>query len=190
MFSGLVTIDPDLNIVPDIAERWDISNDERTFTFYLRQDVKFHDGKDVTAHDFKYSMERALDPRTESTVADLYLNDIVGASAKLRGAADNVTGIRVLDDYTLEITIDAPKPYFLAKLTYPTAFVVDQENVESGADWTSRPNATGPVPADGMGDWGEDPAGEERPVLPGACQSERGQPDPERGSRDDDVRER
>ena len=144
VFSGLVTIDPDLNIVPDIAERWDISNDERTFTFYLRQDVKFHDGKDVTAHDFKYSMERALDPRTESTVADLYLNDIVGASAKLRGAADNVTGIRVLDDYTLEITIDAPKPYFLAKLTYPTAFVVDQENVESGADWTSRPNATGP----------------------------------------------
>ena len=144
VFSGLVTIDPDLNIVPDIAERWEVSNDERTFTFYLRQDVRFHDGKPVTAHDFKYSMERALDPRTESTVADLYLNDIVGASAKLRGAADNVSGIRVLDDHSLEITIDAPKPYFLAKLTYPTAFVVDQENVESGPDWTSRPNATGP----------------------------------------------
>lgn len=144
VFSGLVTIDPDLNIVPDIAERWEVSNDERTFTFHLRQDVRFHDGKPVTAHDFKYSMERALDPRTESTVADLYLNDIVGASAKLRGAADNVTGIRVLGDYSLEITIDAPKPYFLAKLTYPTAFVVDRENVESGPDWTSRPNATGP----------------------------------------------
>ena len=144
VFSGLVTIDPDLNIVPDIAERWEVSNDERTFTFHLRQDVQFHDGKPVTAHDFKYSMERALDPRTESTVADLYLNDIVGASAKLKGTANNVSGIRVLDDYTLEITIDAPKPYFLAKLTYSTAFVVDQENVESGADWTSRPNGTGP----------------------------------------------
>ena len=144
VFSGLVTIDPDLNIVPDIAARWDVSNDERTFTFHLREDVKFHDGKPVTANDFKYSMERALDPRTESTVADLYLNDILGASAKLKGTASNVSGIRVLDDYTLEITIDNPKPYFLAKLTYPTAFVVDRENVESGADWTSRPNGTGP----------------------------------------------
>ena len=144
VFSGLVTIDEDLNIVPDIALRWDVSNDERTYTFHLRNDVKFHDGKAVTAHDFKYSMERALDPRTESTVADLYLNDIVGASAKVKGTANSVSGIRVLDDYRLEITIDAPKPYFLAKLTYSTAFVVDQENVESGADWTSRPNGTGP----------------------------------------------
>ena len=143
VFSGLVTIDADLNIVPDIATRWDLSNDERTFTFHLRNDVKFHDGKLVTAHDFKFSMERALDPTTESTVADLYLNDIVGASAKLKGTANSVSGIRVLDDYTLEITIDAPKPYFLAKLTYSTAFVVDQENVESGPDWTSRPNGTG-----------------------------------------------
>ena len=143
VFSGLVTIDADLNIVPDIATRWDLSNGERTFTFHLRNDVKFHDGKPVTAHDFKFSMERALDPRTESTVADLYLNDIVGASAKLKGTANSVSGIRVLDDYTLEITIDAPKPYFLAKLTYSTAFVVDQENVESGPDWTSRPNGTG-----------------------------------------------
>ena len=62
VFSGLVTIDEDLNIVPDIALRWDVSNDERTYTFHLRNDVKFHDGKAVKAHDFKYSMERALDP--------------------------------------------------------------------------------------------------------------------------------
>ncbi|MFQ5872958.1 MAG: ABC transporter substrate-binding protein [Dehalococcoidia bacterium] len=144
VFSGLVSIDEQLNIVPDIAEGWDISDDGRTYTFYLRKDVKFHDGKPVTAHDFKYSMERTLDPRTESTVADLYLNDIVGAKAKLNGTATDVKGIQVLDDHTLQLTIDAAKPYFLAKLTYPTAFVVDQENVESGDDWTSRPNGTGP----------------------------------------------
>ncbi|MCH8088402.1 MAG: peptide ABC transporter substrate-binding protein [Chloroflexi bacterium] len=144
IYSGLVSIDTDLNIIPDIAESWDVTNDGRTYTFYLRKDVKFHDGKPVTAHDFKYSMERTLNPATESTVADLYLNDIVGAKAMLNGTASSVNGIRVLDDYTLEITIDAAKPYFLAKLTYPTAFVVDKENVESGADWTSRPNGTGP----------------------------------------------
>ena len=112
VFSGLVTIDADLNIVPDIATRWDLSNDERTFTFHLRNDVKFHDGKPVTAHDFKFSMERALDPATESTVADLYLNDIVGASAKLKGTANSVSGIRVLDDYTLEITHRRPEALF------------------------------------------------------------------------------
>ena len=144
IYSGLVSIDTDLFIIPDIAESWDITNDGRTYTFRLRTNVKFHDGKPVTAHDFKYSMERTLNPATESTVADLYLNDIVGAKAMLNGTANSVSGIRVLDDYTLEITIDAAKPYFLAKLTYPTAFVVDKENVESGADWTSRPNGTGP----------------------------------------------
>ena len=144
VFSGLVTIDQDLNIIPDIAESWGVSGDGRTYTFHLRKDVLFHDGKPLTAHDFKYSMERALDPATESTVADLYLNDIVGAKAKLNGSAENTIGIQVLDNYTLQLTIDAAKPYFLAKLTYPTAFVVDQENVESGPDWTSRPNGTGP----------------------------------------------
>ncbi|MCH9035921.1 MAG: peptide ABC transporter substrate-binding protein [Chloroflexi bacterium] len=144
IYSGLVSIDTDLFIIPDIAESWDVTNDGRTYTFRLRTDVKFHDGKPVTAHDFKYSMERTLNPATESTVADLYLNDIVGAKAMLNGTANSVSGIRVLDDYTLEITIDAAKPYFLAKLTYPTAFVVDKENVESGTDWTSRPNGTGP----------------------------------------------
>ncbi len=144
VFGGLVTIDKNLSIVPDIAEGWDISEDGRTYTFHIRNDVAFHDGKPVTAHDFKYSMERALNPATESTVADLYLNDIVGAKAKLNGSAATTIGIQVLDDSTLQLTIDAAKPYFLAKLTYPTAFVVDQENVESGPDWTSRPNGTGP----------------------------------------------
>ena len=144
VYSGLVTIDKNLNIVPDIAEGWDVSEDGRTYTFHIRNDVAFHDGRPVTAHDFKYSMERALNPATESTVADLYLNDIVGAKAKLNGSAATTIGIQVLDDSTLQLTIDAAKPYFLAKLTYPTAFVVDQENVESGPDWTSRPNGTGP----------------------------------------------
>ena len=144
VYGGLVTIDRDLRIVPDIAQGWNVSDDGRTYTFHLRNDVVFHDGKPVTAHDFKYSMERALDPTTESTVADLYLNDIVGAKAKLNGSASTTIGIQVLDDHTLQLTIDAAKPYFLAKLTYPTAFVVDQENVESGPDWTSRPNGTGP----------------------------------------------
>jgi len=145
IFSGLVTLDRDLEVVPDIAESWALSDDGTTHTFHLRHDVKFHDGKPVTAQDFKYSIERACDPATGSIVADTYLGDIVGCQAKLRGRADEVSGVVVVDDYTLDITIDSLKAYFLSKLTYPTAFVVDQENVEGSVQpWTDKPNGTGP----------------------------------------------
>jgi ABC-type transport system substrate-binding protein len=146
IFSGLVTFDKDLNIVPDIAERWEVSSDGRTYTFRLRRGVLFHDGsRMVTAHDFKYSMERALNPRTGSTVALTYLGDIVGARDFARGRAQEVTGIKVIDDFTLQITIDAPKSYFLAKLTYPTAYVVKREQVEGNPrGWTRQPIGTGP----------------------------------------------
>ncbi|MBL7184085.1 MAG: peptide ABC transporter substrate-binding protein, partial [Anaerolineae bacterium] len=145
IFSGLVTLNQDLEVVPDIADSWELSDDNTTYTFHLRDNVKFHDGKPVTAQDFKYSIERACDPATRSVVADTYLGDIVGAQAKLRGQADEISGVVVIDDHTLEITIDSPKAYFLAKLTYPTAFVVDQENVEGPVQpWTDKPNGTGP----------------------------------------------
>ncbi len=147
LFSGLVTLSPDdLSVQPDIAERWDISDDGTVYTFSLRQDVTFANGKPVTAEDFKYTIERACDPKTQSPVAHTYLGDIVGCRDKLAGQVDSVEGVRVVDEYTLEITIDAPKVYFLAKLTYPTAFVVDRETVEQGGrTWaTENPNGTGP----------------------------------------------
>lgn len=151
LFSGLVTLAPDtLEIEPDIATEWEISDDGTVYTFQLRDDVTFANGKPVTAQDFKYSMERACDPATQSPVADTYLGDIIGCRAKLNGEADSVEGVRVVDDYTLELTIDQPKVYFLAKLTYPTAFVVDQEAVEGGGRaWaTENPNGTGPFTLD------------------------------------------
>lgn len=145
IYSGLVTLDPNLQIVPDLAERWDVSDDGTVFTFHLREGATFHNGKPVTAQDFKWSMERACDPRTGSLVADTYLGDVVGCRDKLRGKVDEVSGVRATDNSTLEITIDAPKVYFLAKLTYPTAFVLDKDNVQRGGrTWTDQPNGTGP----------------------------------------------
>ncbi|MCD6554326.1 MAG: peptide ABC transporter substrate-binding protein [Anaerolineae bacterium] len=146
IFSGLVSLDDDLEVVPDIAERWEVSDDGTVYTFYLRHDVRFHDGKQVTARDVKYSIERSCDPAVAGAhpVASSYLGDIVGAIDKLNGRADEVRGVEVVDDYTLRITIDAPKSYFLAKLTYPTSYVLDKANVESGKDWTDAPNGTGP----------------------------------------------
>jgi oligopeptide transport system substrate-binding protein len=163
IFGGLVTIDPQLNIVPDIAkelptrENGGIVNNPDgtvTYTFHLRNDVVFHNTDHVvTAGDFKYSMERALNPRTASTVAEAYLGDIVGAKDMARGQADEVKGIEAVDDSTLKLTIDAPKPYFLAKLTYPTAFVVDQQQVESDKNWTRAPHGTGPYMLKNKSDW-------------------------------------
>ena len=142
LFSGLVILDEDLEPAPDIAERWDMSDDGRTYTFYLRKDVKFHNGRGVNAADFKYSWERACSPSTGSQTADTYLGDIVGVKDVLAGTAGEIGGVRVIDDYTLEVTIDAPKAYFLSKLTYPTAYVVDSEDVARGADWWHKPNGT------------------------------------------------
>jgi ABC-type oligopeptide transport system substrate-binding subunit len=145
VFSGLVTLNTDLQIVPDIADRWEISDDGMVYTFHLLPDAKFADGKSVTAQDFVYSLNRAADPALASPVARTYLSDIVGVTQVLDGEATEISGVKAIDDGTLEITIDAPKVYFLAKLTYPTAFVVDRSNVESGGqNWTDSPNSTGP----------------------------------------------
>ena len=145
VFSGLVSLDTDLKLVPDIAESWTIE-DGTVYTFKLRANAKFHNGKPVTAQDFKWSMERAAAPETASPVADTYLNDILGAEKYFDGEADEIVGIKVIDDHTLEITTDAPKAYFLAKLTYPTAHVLDREVVEAGGRswWIDNPVGTGP----------------------------------------------
>ena len=145
VFGGLVTIDRDLKLAPDLAETWKISQDGTIYTFSLRPDATFHDGKPVTAEDVQWSLERATNPLTESPVVDQYLGDIVGVAEKLSGDAQSISGVRIVDDHTLEITIDAPKSYFLSKLTYPTGFVLDRENVESDPKrWFRRPNGTGP----------------------------------------------
>jgi len=144
IFSGLVRLDENLQIVPDIAERWEESADGKTFTFHLRQDVKFHNGKAVKASDFKYSWERALNPATNSLTAGTYLNDIVGAADVLSGKSTHLSGVKVIDEYAIQVTIDAPKTYFLQKMAFPTAFVVDKTNVQSGSAWWLHPNGTGP----------------------------------------------
>lgn len=146
IFSGLVTLTPDLEIIPDLAESFDVSPDGLTYTFTLRENAKFHTGRQVTAEDVKWSIERAASRELASPTALAYLGDIVGAREHFFGLSEGgIPGVEVVDERTVRITIDAPKPYFLAKLTYPTAFVVDRQQVESNPrNWTRRPNGTGP----------------------------------------------
>ena len=144
IFGGLMTIDRDLEIVGDLAESWEVSSDGVTTTFRLRPNAKFHDGSVVTASDIQWSLERAADPLTEAFNAAVFLGDILGVREKLEGAATVISGVQVINDQTLTITTDAPKPYFLSKLTYPVSFVLDRQNVESSDNWIFEPNGTGP----------------------------------------------
>jgi len=152
IFNGLVRLGDELEVVGDLAARWEVSPDNLTYTFYLRPGIKFGDGTPLTAEDVKYSWERACRPVTGSTTAATYLGDIDGAAAVLSGGADRLSGVRVIDDTTLAVTIIAPRSYFLAKLTYPTAFVVDSNNVDSGGEWWRQPNGAGPF---ALGLWQE-----------------------------------
>lgn len=143
IFSGLVALDPSLKVIPDLAESWQ-TTDGITYIFKLRRNARFHNGRPVIAQDFIYSWERAANPKTQSNTVLTYLGDIVGVAEMRAGKTERISGVKALDDYTLQVTIDAPKPYFLLKLTYPTAAVVDRENVESGPEWYRTPNGTGP----------------------------------------------
>ncbi len=144
IFSGLVKLDSNLEVVPDIATGWDISECGLVYTFYLNPDVYFHDGKELNAQDFKDSWERACHPDTGSQTAPLYLGDIQGASEVISGDAETINGVRVVDEHTLEVTIEEPKSYFLYKLTYPTAFAVDTQTAVGSDWWRSDINGTGP----------------------------------------------
>ena len=147
IYSGLVRLDEALSVTPNLAESWQVNDSGTVYTFTLRDGITFHDGKPITAADFKFSIERATDPELHSDTALLYLADIVGAVAKMEGEAEDVSGVEVVDHRTLRITIDSPKEYFLAKLSYPSSFVVDSASVGTlGEEWwiDAEINGSGP----------------------------------------------
>lgn len=132
IFDGLVDFDYRTNrIVPAHAERWDVK-DNRVFTFYLRKGTRFSNGKEVTAEDFKYSFERLLDPATAAKDAFI-LENVKGAEDRLAGKTKDTEGIKVIDKYTLQITLDRPNAGFIYRLTHPGAAVVDKDIIEKNS---------------------------------------------------------
>ena len=145
LYSGLVRLSPQLYVEPDLAESWQISEDGTVYTFTLREGLTFASGQPLTAEHVKESWERAADPDTDSTTVATYMGDIVGVKEKLAGDADEISGVKVLDERTLQVTLDGPKPYFLAKLTYPVSFVLDVKTVDdANEDWVYEPDPSGP----------------------------------------------
>ncbi len=145
IYAGLVRLDGEMQIAPDLAERWTVSPDGLVYTFTLRPGLQFNSGKALTAEEVKKSWERAADPATGSSTALTYLGDILGVKDMLDGKAKELSGVKVIDALTLEVTLDGPKPYFLGKLTYPTSFVVNLDAAKGAVeDWAWKPDASGP----------------------------------------------
>jgi peptide/nickel transport system substrate-binding protein/oligopeptide transport system substrate-binding protein len=148
VYRGLTRLNDDLTVDTELAERIEISADGTTYTFTLRPDITFHNGKPITAHDVAFSLARSVNPATAGGNAGLlagpsYIPDIIGADAVLAGETDTLAGVRVLDDRTLEIELGAPSSTFLTRLASPAVGVVDQEDV-TRPEWWRDPNGSGP----------------------------------------------
>jgi len=159
IYDGLLEFDANLNPVPAIAREWNISRDGRTYVFTLRDDVRFHNGRPVTAEDFVYSFTRIFDPRREDHgLGGEYLRKIEGAADFAGGAERSIRGLVALDAHTLQIRLDEPYPSFLSALAMDQTKVVPREEVERwGADFARHPCGTGPFRFDGLVEDAADP---------------------------------
>jgi oligopeptide transport system substrate-binding protein len=144
LFDSLVQFDADLKPIPALAQFWEASWDRRTWTFTLRRGVRFHHGREVTAHDVVYSFTRLLGlPRPVTATA--VFRHIQGATAFMQGETTGVQGLTALDRYTLQIVLEEPLASFVAALGLPNAAVVPQEEVEKPGERFGRaPVGTGP----------------------------------------------
>ncbi len=144
LFDGLVGFDREARIVPDIASSYEISPDGLMYTFHIRPGVRFSNGREVTAGDFKYSFERVLSPDTNSPRTWLF-DRIDGARAFMDGKAAGVSGITAVGRYILRIKLSAPFGPFLGLLAMPGGYVVPKEEVKRwGRDFSDHPVGTGP----------------------------------------------
>jgi peptide/nickel transport system substrate-binding protein/oligopeptide transport system substrate-binding protein len=144
LFNGLVRLGEDLSVQPDIAREWSISRDGLIYTFRLKKGVYFSNKREVKAYDFKYSFKRILDNKSKSPNTWV-LEKILGADDFMKGRAEDIKGIRIIDDYTFEIRLKKSFSPFLSLLTMTAAYVVPCEEVERrGPDFSSYPVGTGP----------------------------------------------
>ena len=190
----LVDFDSDLNLVPELAESWEVSEDGKTYTYHLRRGVRFHDdecfpdgkGREMTAQDVKYSFDRILDARALSKGSDYFRDRVVGAADYYAATSTSpesvpdggVPGFRVVDDYTFAIDLIAPFQPFQYYPTLGFCYVYPREAVEHyGQEFQRNLVATGPFVLKSWEDgreiymernpnyWGADSEGNALPYL-------------------------
>ncbi|SHJ81890.1 peptide ABC transporter substrate-binding protein [Tepidibacter formicigenes] len=138
-FEGLMRLDENDKAIPGVAEKYEVSEDGLTYTFHLR-DSKWSDGQPVKAQDFEYAWKRALDAKTAADYAyQMYYLKNGEKYNKGEASADEV-GVKAIDDKTLEVTLEAPTPYFLELTAFPTYFPVRKDIVEKDPEgWALNP---------------------------------------------------
>ena len=136
---GLTQMDADGAAIPAIAESWDVSEDGTVYTFHLREDANWSNGEPVTADDFVFAWQRAVDPALASEY-NYMLSDIgqvKNAAAIIAGEMDkSELGVKAIDSKTLEVTLEVPVSYFLSLMYFPTFYPVNQAFFEGLADGT------------------------------------------------------
>ena len=127
---GLTSVDADGMVIPEIATSWDISEDKTVYTFYLDENAVWNNGDPVTANDFVYAWKRMCDPENAATY------EFIFETVKLSNfdSQGDDFGAKAIDDYTLEVTLDAPVDFFLGLLAFPSFFPLNEEFVEAQGD--------------------------------------------------------
>ena len=139
LYEGLTAESPEGRIIPGAAVRWNISRDGKTYTFYLRRDALWSNGDPVTAEDFVYGLRRSANPATASNFAQVLL-PIANAAEVLSGDLPlSQLGVSALDEYTLQISMSGPTPYFLALLSHSSTYPVHRSSVLEQGSAFSRP---------------------------------------------------
>lgn len=151
IFSGLVKLNTQLQVVPGVAYSWQVSPDGKTYTFYLPTQLRFADGTPVTSRTVIYSWDRAL-RMTSTAVQDggegglFYLGHILGAPDVAAGRASTARGLKAVSAQVLQVQLDAPIAYFLTELASPPAFLVPEHLIQKYGEqkWVDHAVGTGP----------------------------------------------
>jgi len=128
-----ITVDGKPEIIPGLAESWTVSGDGLVYTFKLRKNVKFHNGEVFKADDVVFTIERMMTAENETYNTDFF-DMIAGANAMFEEEADSVSGLNVIDDNTIEITLEYPFGAFLANLATPPCSIYNRKACEAAGD--------------------------------------------------------
>ncbi|RIY33164.1 hypothetical protein CJP74_02600 [Psittacicella melopsittaci] len=149
VFDTLTRLDNTGKYVPVAAQSWEVSEDGLTWTFHLRPQAKWQDGKPVTAQDFVYSWQRLTDPKTAASMADYLANTgVVNAREVYEGKLPPIQlGVKALDDYTLQVSLLHPVPWFEQIVSAAVTAPLRKDIIDKyGEQWTQAQNIIGNGP--------------------------------------------
>src|SRR6202165_2477687 len=140
IYSGLVKSDVNLNVVQDQASSWDVSPDNKVYTFHIRPGITFSDGTLITAQTYVYTLTRALLPDIKSPIATFFEGNIIGQAGVNSGKTKTLTGVKAIDNQTLQITLSQPTPYFLEEMTNSLYFPLNKQVIDQYGqiDWPNH----------------------------------------------------